>query len=68
MLLYRLVTYYEAREERRFRQHIVVQEQVRRELEGINNSTLPQNQKEQMAGLLTDATIYSAKRSRLLKP
>jgi hypothetical protein len=67
ILLYRVVKYYQEREERRFTAHIALQEQVRRELEAINRSALPEGQKQEMSILLTEVTNQSAKRTRLLK-
>jgi len=67
ILSYRLAKYYQERENRRLTAHIALQEQVRRELEAINQSTLPAGQKEEMSILLTEVTTQSAKRTRLLK-
>jgi len=67
ILLYRFAKYYQEREQRNFTTHLALQEQVRRELEAIHQSALPEAQKAEMAMLLSEATTQSARRTRLLQ-
>lgn len=67
ILVYRSWKYYQEREERRIETYIKLQAQVRRELEEINRSALPESQKQEMAIYLTEAIAQSAKRTRLLR-
>ena len=66
VLIYRGLKYFEERKIRQIRQQIQIQEQVRIELEAIENSSLPQSQKEFLAKSLEQRLSLITKEKKLL--
>jgi hypothetical protein len=64
VLIYRGLKYFEERKIRQIRQQVQIQEQVRIELEAIENSSLPQSQKEFLAKSFGTATFAHHKRKK----
>jgi len=65
VLIYRGLKYFEERKIRQIRQQVQIQEQVRIELEAIENSSLPQSQKEFLAKSLEQQLSLTTKKKPL---